>query len=112
MLLVLAQVERATHERLDNVRGPDQFTVVLDARDASTLQVTRKVTLFKDTAVALNQVRSYVSLACSMQQVSRLLPIRQWRRCTEGKERPCTKGEEFAKRCVACLSQTSIKRHM
>lgn len=70
---MLAQVERATHERLHNVRGPDQFTVVLDARDASTLQVTRKVTLFKDTAVALNQVRRYLLLACSAQQSAHLL---------------------------------------
>jgi hypothetical protein len=51
-----AQVERATRERLDNARGPDQLVAVLDARGASTLQVTRKVTLFKDTAVTLNQV--------------------------------------------------------
>ncbi|KAK9842597.1 hypothetical protein WJX81_008150 [Elliptochloris bilobata] len=52
---IISHVDRATRERLDNARGPDQLVVVLDARDASTLQVTRKVTLFKDTAVALNQ---------------------------------------------------------
>ena len=58
------QVERATRERLDNVRGPDQVVAVLDARDASTLQVTRKVTLFKDTAVTLNQVPPSARCLC------------------------------------------------
>ncbi len=57
-------MERATRERLDNARGPDQLVVLLDARAASTLQVTRKVTLFKDTAVALNQARRPTRLSC------------------------------------------------
>ncbi len=43
--------------RLDNEVGPDQLVAVVDARGASALQVTRKVTLIKETALALNQVR-------------------------------------------------------
>lgn len=42
--------------RLDNEVGPDQIVAVLDAQGASLLQVTRKVTLIKETAVALNKV--------------------------------------------------------
>ena len=73
-------MERATRERLDNTRGPDQLTVVLDARDASTLQVTRKVTLFKDTAVALNQVRPPLStsLVCGAVEAVFSRSYRAW----------------------------------
>ncbi len=50
--------------RLDNEVGPDQLVAVIDARGASALQVTRKVTLIKETALALNQVRSPCSMPC------------------------------------------------
>lgn len=53
------QVELAVRRRLDNEVGPDQLVAVVDARGASALQVTRKVTLIKETAVALNQVRCW-----------------------------------------------------
>jgi hypothetical protein len=56
------QVELAVRRRLDNEVGPDQLVAVVDARGASALQVTRKVTLIKETALALNQVRGTVQL--------------------------------------------------
>ncbi|CAL8462219.1 g1750 [Coccomyxa elongata] len=52
---VISQVELAVRRRLDNEVGPDQLVAVVDARGASALQVTRKVTLIKETALALNQ---------------------------------------------------------
>ena len=50
------QVDWAVEEMLSNTSGPDKVVAVLDARGASTLQVTRHIQLFKETAVALNQV--------------------------------------------------------
>lgn len=56
--------------RLDNEVGPDQLVAVVDARGASALQVTRKVTHIKETALALNQVRpSSISLHCVVKSV-------------------------------------------
>lgn len=52
----MKQVELAVRRRLDNEVGPDQLVAVVDAQGASALQVTRKVTLLKETALALNKV--------------------------------------------------------
>lgn len=58
------QVDWAVEEMLSNSSGPDKVVAVLDARGASTLQVTRHIQLFKETAVALNQVCPAARLGC------------------------------------------------
>ena len=51
-----AQVELGVRVRLDNEAGPDQLVVVLLVAGANPLQVTRQVTLYRETALTLNKV--------------------------------------------------------
>ena len=53
----VAQVELGVRARLDNEAGPDQLVVVLLVAGANPLQVTRQVTLYRETALTLNKVR-------------------------------------------------------
>ena len=54
---VVVQVARAVYQMLGDEEGEaEQMVAVLDARQATTLQVTRKVNLIKRLALALNQV--------------------------------------------------------
>lgn len=51
------QVARAVEQMLGDEEGQaEQVVAVLDARQATTLQVTRKVNLIKQLALDLNQV--------------------------------------------------------
>ena len=51
------QVARAVEQMLGDEEGQaEQMVAVLDARQATTLQVTRKVNLIKQLALDLNQV--------------------------------------------------------
>ena len=51
------QVARAVHSMLgDSEQEADQLVVALDAQQATTLQVTRKINLIKQLASLLNQV--------------------------------------------------------
>lgn len=51
------QVARAVEQMLGDEEGQaEQIVAVLDARQATTLQVTRKVNLIKQLALDLNQV--------------------------------------------------------
>ncbi len=51
------QVASAVNQMLGDEEGEaEQMVAVLDARQATTLQVTRKVNLIKRLALALNQV--------------------------------------------------------
>lgn len=53
----LSQVARAVDLMLRDEEGQaEQMVAVLDARQATTLQVTRKVNLIKQLALDLNQV--------------------------------------------------------
>lgn len=54
---MVVQVARAVYQMLGDEEGEaEQMVAVLDARQATTLQVTRKVNLIKRLALALNQV--------------------------------------------------------
>ena len=56
-MLPWLQVARAVDSMLgDSEQDVDQLVVVLDAQQATTLQVTRKVNLIKQIASLLNQV--------------------------------------------------------
>ena len=71
------QVQRAVTEVLSNEHGPDQLLVVLDARWAQSLDVTRNVRLFKDASATLLQVDSLLmksSQTSTCRSVS-LIPI-------------------------------------
>lgn len=66
-----AQVARAVELMLGDEEGQaEQMVAVLDARQATTLQVTRKVNLIKQLALDLNQV-------CPASQHTRLLDSKQ-----------------------------------
>lgn len=53
----MMQVASAVNQMLGDEEGEaEQMVAVLDARQATTLQVTRKVNLIKQLALALNQV--------------------------------------------------------
>lgn len=55
------QVASAVDQMLGDEEGEaEQMVAVLDARQATTLQVTRKVNLIKRLALALNQVHPQV----------------------------------------------------
>lgn len=54
---MVVQVARAVSQMLGDEEGDaEQMVAVLDARQATTLQVTRKVNLMKRLALALNEV--------------------------------------------------------
>ena len=54
---MVVQVARAVQQMLGDEEGEaEQMVAVLDARQATTLQVTRKVNLIKRLALSLNQV--------------------------------------------------------
>ncbi len=57
------QAASAVNQMLGDEEGEaEQMVAVLDARQATTLQVTRKVNLIKRLALALNQVHSQAPL--------------------------------------------------
>ncbi len=58
----MMQVASAVNQMLGDEEGEaEQMVAVLDARQATTLQVTRKVNLIKRLALALNQVHPQVA---------------------------------------------------
>ena len=59
------QVASAVNQMLGDEEGEaEQMVAVLDARQATTLQVTRKVNLIKRLALAVNQVHTQAPLTC------------------------------------------------
>lgn len=67
---MVVQVARAVSQMLGDEEGDaEQMVAVLDARQATTLQVTRKVNLMKRLALALNEV-----LILSLEQLENISP--------------------------------------
>lgn len=65
---MVVQVARAVSQMLGDEEGDaEQMVAVLDARQATTLQVTRKVNLMKRLALALNEV-----LILSLEQLDKI----------------------------------------
>ena len=73
------QMDYALTDLLTDSGSTDRVVVVLDARGASTLQVTRHIQLFKQTALDLNQVRPVVCM-CTAEPHWTVL-VRQCERC-------------------------------
>ena len=74
-LLMVLQVARAVSQMLSDEEGvPEQMVAILDAQQATTLQVTRKVNLIKRLAHALNQV-THTPQFCAFPRMAVDLPL-------------------------------------